>query len=256
MASLVSLVSGHPPLKLNDTGEAVRAAQIALGQAGFNCPPSGVFTEDMDMIVRRFQDQHGLKPDGRIGIATAGMLDLPHEQVVELARPSLHIASGYPHDDTSSMVAFYGDPRTGNAAWQKKNFVPVKSPWQMYYRDDKGVDHPVGAIEFHRRCAEALQLSLQQIWDKYRDIGEIHRLGMHNFSGAYNFRPIRGSSRLSTHAFGAGIDFDGAKNPLSYDQRFKYPLAEVAPIFKANGAYWGGDFKHRRDGMHFQWAHE
>lgn len=252
MSSLVALVSGHPALRLNDTGEAVRAAQVALGQAGFNCPPTGVFTDDMLGVVKRFQDQHGLKNDGLIGVATAGLLDLPHDALVEIAKPSIKIvAGGYPHDDTASMVAFYGDPRAGNAAWQKKNFTQVVAPWQMFYGEE-----PVKHITFHRRCAEALTLTLQQIWDKYHDVAEIHRLGMHKFSGAYNFRPIRGSSRLSTHAFGAGIDFDSERNPLSYDQKFRYPLSEVAPIFKANGAFWGGDFKHRRDGMHFQWAHE
>lgn len=249
MASLVSLVSKHY-LSVGDEGEAVRAAQLAMGQAGFNSPLTGKFTSDFEAKVKRFQEQHGLTRDGKIGIATASMLDAPHEAVVEIAKPSVH-STGYPHDDTASMVKFYGNPAVNNNAWQAKNLVPVTPPWQMSYGNT-----PVKTIMFHRLCADALAKSFADIWSKYRSVDEIHRIGLHRFSGAYNFRVVRGSSRLSDHAFGAAIDIDGDRNPMTLDQGFKYPLAEVAPFFKANGAFWGGDFKHRRDGMHFQWAHE
>lgn len=249
MASIVSLVSKHY-LVVGDTGMAVKAAQLALGQAGYNVPITGIYSTEMEAQVKRFQTSHGLRADGEIGPKTGAFLDLPHETVVATAQPVMH-ASDFPHDDTASMVAFYGDPRTGNAAWQSKNLIQVVAPWQMFY-DGK----PIKGIQFHKKAAPALKATLQDIWDHYRDIDAIHAVGMHNFSGSYNYRPIRGSSRLSTHAFGAGIDFDAARNPMTTNKAMKYPIEPVVQFFKAHGAWWGGDFNSRRDGMHFQWAHE
>jgi hypothetical protein len=37
-----------------------------------------------------------------------------------------------------------------------------------------------------------------------------------HFSGSYNYRPIRGSTRLSVHAFEATLDFDAENQPMTY----------------------------------------
>ena len=79
-----------------------------------------------------------------------------------------------------------------------------------------------------------------------------------HFSGSFNYRTIAGSARISDHSFGAAVDFDAEHNS------FYYPPApphftmspDIAAIFKKNGAFWGNDFRQRKDPMHFQWAHE
>jgi hypothetical protein len=78
---------------------------------------------------------------------------------------------------------------------------------------------------------------------------------MHLFGGAYAYRTVRGSTRLSLHAYGAAIDLDPVRNPLH--QAWK-PLRMmdlgVVETFEAAGWTRGGRFTSRPDCMHFQVA--
>jgi hypothetical protein len=80
----------------------------------------------------------------------------------------------------------------------------------------------------------------------------LHTLGLDVLGGTFNFRAIRGASSLSLHSYGAAIDLDPSNNALG-DVKGAMPAFSVA-IFKKHGATWGGDFKGRKDPMHFQWA--
>lgn len=71
-----------------------------------------------------------------------------------------------------------------------------------------------------------------------------------HYGGIYNQRAIRGaSSHPSTHSWGIAIDLEPAKYPLRSDARF--PVA-IVDIFKRAGFFYGGDFRSRKDPMHFQ----
>lgn len=249
MSSLVSLVS-KSPLRVGDRGEAVKALQLALGMAGYNSYPDGIFGEGTLRTLTTFQQQHNLQADGICGMMTAAALDLPHEVTSGLAKPIV-TSSEFPHDDTASMVAFYGDPRSNNAAWQAANLMMVVPPWPMSYAGT-----PIKGISIHRKAASALTASLNDIWNHFgHDLDAIRKTGMHAFSGSYNLRAVRGSSRLSTHAFGAAIDMD-AEHEAMNTQHISRMDSFVVSAFKAHGAYWGGDYNTRQDPMHFQWAHE
>ncbi len=65
------------PLQLGSTGDEVRTAQIRLNRISANFPAipkilaaDGIFAEDTDAAVRRFQEIFNLTPDGIIGKAT------------------------------------------------------------------------------------------------------------------------------------------------------------------------------------------
>lgn len=153
----------------------------------------------------------------------------------------------WPHDDTASLIAFYGDPHKPGF---DKNLVLVSPPWQMTY-DGK----PIKGVRIHRKCADSLKAVFDDIarqvghdWSKLPD-------GAVKFSGSYNFRPVRGSSRLSCHAFGAAIDMDAEENPMNSRGDLGTMDDIVISAFKRQGWYWGGDFT-RKDPMHFQAAHE
>lgn len=154
----------------------------------------------------------------------------------------------WPHDDTQSLVAFYGDPRKRGFT---DNLVLVKPPWRMTYEGKS-----IKGVQIHRKCAASLKSVFDEIWEAVDQ--DPHKLppGAVNFSGSYNFRPVRGSSRLSCHAFGAAIDLDAERNPMN-SRGSKGTMSDIViDAFKNEGWYWGGDFRSRKDPMHFQAAHE
>lgn len=151
----------------------------------------------------------------------------------------------WPHDDTESLVSFFGDPRRKGFT---NNLVLVKPPWQMTF-DGK----PIKGVQIHRKCADSLKAVFDDIWEQCDQDEDKLPDGATIFDGSYNFRPIRGSKRLSTHAFGAALDFDAEHNGMGKRGNMS-PI--VINAFKREGWFWGGDFRSRTDPMHFQAAHE
>ncbi len=250
MSSLASLVATGP-LKLGDDGSAVLALQLALSQAGYRVGQDGDFGPRTQQVVAQFQTQHGLRSDGMVGPLTAALLDAPHETLVATAKPltnqitaqiGSHPYPAMPHDDTASLLAFYGKPWI-NAALLTT--VPV--PFPMSYGAA-----PVTKIQVHVKSADALKRALETI----AAFEPAVRKHVQHFSGTYNYRPIRGSSRLSCHAFGAAIDFDAANLPLGHGVPASEMPQEVVDAFESQGFFWGGDYTGRKDPMHFQLAHE
>lgn len=90
-------------------------------------------------------------------------------------------------------------------------------------------------------------------------------------AGTFNWRPMAGTSRMSSHSFAAAIDFQLPKNIGSFWQwagcrpgtACNYPeavlrhrgLREVVRIFEANGFIWGGKW-HHFDTIHFEYRPE
>jgi hypothetical protein len=157
----------------------------------------------------------------------------------------------WPKDNQEALIAFYGTPKTARLESQLVDVVP---PFAMTFTDDNGQTTPVRRIKFHRKCADALQAALQEIWEKCgRDQAKINALGIQRFDGSYNPRLIRGSTtKWSNHAFGAAIDLAAADNAMGTGHG-KMPQI-VIDAFKRQGARWGGDYKKRTDPMHFEFC--
>jgi hypothetical protein len=72
----------------------------------------------------------------------------------------------------------------------------------------------------------------------------------------YCYREIRGSSTaLSNHASGTAIDLNSTKHPLGKAGTFqlgKVPM--IRALAKKYGLRWGGDYRGRKDEMHFEIA--
>ncbi len=207
-------------------------------------------------MVRQFQRQHGLIQDGVVGPRTASLLDQPPTVLVTTAVP-LITATPFnvqvPHDDTASLIAFYGDPRGDLEAWKAANVVTVVCPWTLYFEGAKW-PHP---IPFHKRAAGDFKQALDTIWTAAGHDDASPLLNhVRVFDGSGNFRPVRGSSRLSTHAFWAAVDFDAERLPLAHGVPKTEMPEQIVNAFVATGAFWGGNYTGRKDPMHFQWAHE
>jgi hypothetical protein len=70
----------------------------------------------------------------------------------------------------------------------------------------------------------------------------------------YCFRNVRGSSdNLSNHSSGTAIDLNATKHPLGHAGTFT-PMQTVMiqALCKKYGLRWGGDYKTRKDEMHFE----
>jgi hypothetical protein len=127
----------------------------------------------------------------------------------------------------------------------------------MAYKDDAGKLTPVKRFVVHQKCLLAFQSAFATIWNAYgKDQARTEANNLHWFGGCYAPRNVRGSSsKLSTHAFAAAIDLDPEHEPMNRNHVSHMPQV-VIDAFKAEGAFWGGDFINRQDPMHFQFADE
>lgn len=154
----------------------------------------------------------------------------------------------WPRDNQRELIAFYGNPSDRGPKGVAAQLVKVKPPFQMYY-DGK----PLRSLSFHKKAAPALMAALTEIWDRYgHDQSEIDRLGISRCAGTYNPRKVRGSAtKWSNHAFGAAIDINAEEN--GFNAKSTIPLPVIA-AFKRQGARWGGDYRGRKDPMHFEFC--
>lgn len=158
----------------------------------------------------------------------------------------------------SECDAFYGNPRNrsnpseSSPKWESENLVRVKPPFAIYYEG-----RPVRAgMSVHRKVADSLSKVFALIWEKAgQNQATIDAWGVSNFAGAYNYRMMRGSSRLSMHSWGCAIDLDPDRNAMGDTTPNFANVPEVVAAFESEGWVWGGHWSGRGcDGMHFQAA--
>lgn len=257
MTTLTSYVQATGPMRRNPNKSVlIETLQHQLNAAGYRIGDDGYFGPRTEQVVRRFQEQHGLKQTGIVDISTAAKLDQKPASLVIDAKPIIVSVQDqhWPHDDTASLVDFYGDPREGLEDWKTEHVTTVRCPWTLFY-EGKRWSHP---IQFHKRAADAFAQALNDIW---KAAGEDDQSSMlkhvRNFSGSGEFRTVRGSSRLSCHAFWSALDFDAEHLPMNHQGiPVEEMPEEIVRAFLDAGAFWGGNYTGRKDPMHFQWAHE
>ncbi|MBU0499893.1 MAG: M15 family metallopeptidase [Gammaproteobacteria bacterium] len=78
-------------------------------------------------------------------------------------------------------------------------------------------------------------------------------------AGTFNWRPIAGTKRLSTHSFGTAIDLNTKYTDYwKWDKKMAYKNQmprEIVEIFEKHGFIWGGKWYHY-DTMHFEYRPE
>ena len=103
------------------------------------------------------------------------------------------------------------------------------------------------------RCAESVAPLIVGFCKEFNELIEPLDGGQLDDWG-YAFRMVRGSTdKLSNHSSGTAIDLNSTKHPLSKIGTFP---AEKVPMIRAlarkYGLFWGGDYQHRKDEMHFE----
>lgn len=153
----------------------------------------------------------------------------------------------WPHDDTASKNAFYGDFHSKD--WGSRYLIRIMPPFRMYYEEQ----YLPRGILVNMKCAQAMLAAFNEIWEKCGKVqAEVDKLGASNYGGCFNIRPISGSNNYSNHSWACAIDIDPAHNGFNTGHG-KMPLI-VIDAFKRQGALWGGDYHGRTDPMHFEFV--
>lgn len=266
-------------LTVGARGEDVRAWQRELARAGLWAgEPNGVFDHATREATRRLQALRRLPPDGVVDAAThrsvvrpaPGPQPSPHPAVEVRREPpraqSFTRARGDflpppppfpPLTSTRQRQALFGryeyrlaptaaDPERIEITddWESRNLVEVPTQELAFLG--------VRRIRFHRRAAPALR-ALVSDWAAH---GLLDRIV--TYDGAFAPRLMRGShTELSAHAFGSAFDLNAEWNPLHQEPApigTRGSVVELVALANDHGFYWGGHFKSRKDGMHFEVA--
>ncbi len=143
-----------------------------------------------------------------------------------------------PHglDEIIHVFGSLSDP--GFAA---KNLMTFQLPYTLFY-----AGKPVNRASAHRLAVDNFVAAFKNI----QDAGLASQFT--EFNGIYAARPIRGQeSHPSTHSWGIAVDMEASKFPLGSHKRMPDGIIRA---FQAAGFFYGGDFKSRKDPMHFQLA--
>ncbi|QHV94735.1 M15 family metallopeptidase [Spirosoma endbachense] len=255
-------------LKQGSNGADVKKWQFFLIGQGFEIGKAdGDFGPRTHEATVAFQQQHGLLPDGVVGDKTVGIamqLNFPVLTNVDTAmegpnwppRPDFPALIGLKaRQDLFGKFTFESAPVPGNPEnikilgnWQDNNIVNVTI---SQLAGIPGAPAS-GTIPFHRLAVP----QLQDMWAEWESAGLIDRVL--SYGGSFVPRFIRGSrTTLSNHAFGTAFDINVAQNKLGTTPALVGKpgcVRELVPIANRHGFFWGGHFKSRLDGMHFEVA--
>ena len=113
--------------------------------------------------------------------------------------------------------------------------------------------YPVKGTDRKLRCAESVGPLLAAFAAEFHELIEPIDEGTFDDWG-YCYRMVRGeATKLSNHASGTAIDLNATKHALGKIGTFpaeKVPM--IRALAKKYGLKWGGDYKNRKDEMHFE----
>ena len=112
---------------------------------------------------------------------------------------------------------------------------------------------PIEGTKVKVRCAKAVAPLIAGFCKEFHELIEPIDEGKLDDWG-YAFRMVRGSTdNLSNHSSGTAIDLNATRHPLGKAGTFpieKVPM--IRALAKKYGLKWGGDYKNRKDEMHFE----
>lgn len=148
----------------------------------------------------------------------------------------------------SGAVARYGRMHLAPPGWpdELKWMIMVTVPAGFGHWINSATGQPTRRIYANKDMRAPLLQALANLQER----GLAHEL--RTFDGCHNIRPVRGSDRVSTHAYGLAVDVNAAENALGHPPRLS---AEFVRCWTDAGFDWGGRFS-RWDGMHFSYAWE
>jgi len=184
--------------------------------------------------IKAFQKDNNLQPDGIVGRLTSSKL---------FPQATQSLQSYIPFENTVQLEQYYGKPGT--------NQVQIEFPYAMYYDNA-----PIHRFTINKFAAEDALKVLQQVATLY-SAKERAAIGLDQFSGCFANRNKRGGSSLSTHAYAISLDFDQARNQLTWGkEKARLGQADAVPFWECWEAVgWVSLGRtENRDWMHVQRA--
>lgn len=172
------------------------------------------------------QEKVGVEPDGFFGPKSIAATQ-------KHLRALMAKAGHRPLPNAGDLRLYFGEPG------DESNLVNLPVQGVKY------AGKAVKTIRCNKRCAESLSSILLELADAAPWLLE-------RYDGCFNFRPMRGGTAWSLHAYGAAIDFDAANNGnhTHWPARATMPFV-VMEIFARHGWLSAGAFWNR-DAMHHQ----
>jgi hypothetical protein len=246
-----------------------RWQHFLIGQGHLRSRADGDFGPRTEKATKAFQRAQGLSADGMVGPQTLGKalglgFDAGFEDRVQPdTNPILVPAAPIRPVTRKARERMFGtfryksDPTPQNPErikilddWEKDNIQVVTLPQlkgiPVYGRPSSG------RLRFHKNAIP----QLKALWLAWEDAGVIDHVL--TYEGSYNPRFIRGSRDiLSNHAYGSAFDINYRWNRLGTIPALEGQegsVRELVDIANQHGFFWGGHFKARPDGMHFEVA--
>jgi len=150
--------------------------------------------------IKELQHGLGVPADGKRGPVTTTAILLAADEGRLVVKPKAEVAEKFQAPGYADLVKLYGKAG-GPDCTAGRVVLPFafKLAWDL--------DQLVKIISCHTLVAEPLT----RIWDETaRHYGEkqFRELGLDLYGGCFNYRPMRGSDKLSTHAWGIAQDVD------------------------------------------------
>lgn len=255
-------------LRLGSKGPLVERWKTYLRGVGiFTGEINDEFDEATVEATEQFQALHRLGVDGVAGNQTLGRAMVDGFEIVESDSPDKTGPNWPTLPDTlkpmdqASRQALFGSfafkpaPTQGNPEgililddWQKDNISTIEVPQLRNVKYAPGNQK----IAWNMKAMGQL-LGLFAAWEKAGLMPLVLTWG-----GSWNPRFIRGSkTSLSNHAWGTAFDINVPWNGLGVRPALVGQMGsvrELVPLANEHGFYWGGHFKGRPDGMHFEVA--
>lgn len=227
---------------------------------------TGKFDDVTLLETKRFQRANGLRDDGDVGPLTMsaalrlGFHVLEDDGTEETgpnwpARPAFGSISPAQREKLFGKFAYVSTPMQWNP-----ETIKITDSWPAYNIETVFVPQLVGVpgapkdgkIQFNKQCSTQLVAMFAE-WEKAGLKDRILTWG-----GSWVPRFIRGSRTvLSNHSWGTAFDINVQWNGLGVTPALKGQkgcVRELVQIANENGFYWGGHWKDRPDGMHFECA--
>ena len=245
-------------LRLGDSGQDVKRWQTFL--CGHN-PSSviianGKFDEYTKQETQTFQTARGLTADGEVGpktlgtAMTLGFNPLKDESVDEGSPnwpPPPDFSPLVGNAAREAAIGKFAYKRRNDAGeidilgnWESENIVKVTLPWNNK------------VTRFNKKAVK----QLVDLWNAWAAAGLLDRVL--TFDGGFVPRFVRGSTtNLSNHSWGTAFDINAEWNGLGKEparKGKKGSVRELVQLANQYGFFWGGHFKKRPDGMHFEIA--